>query len=51
MRPQLFHRTYNEPSEGHQGTDETLNRLQEEAFWVRMTSDAEKHCRKYLNCQ
>ena len=51
MRPQLLHRTHYEPSAEHQGTDKTLNRLQEEAYWVGMASDVEKHCRECLNCQ
>ena len=50
MRPQLLHRAYNEPSAGHQDTDKTLNCLQE-AYWVGMVSDVEKHCRECLNCQ
>ena len=51
MRPQLLHCTHNEPSGRHQRTDKTLNHLQEEANWVRMASDVEKHCRECLNCQ
>ena len=43
MRPQLLHRIHSEPSAGHWGTDKTLNRLQEEAYWVGMASDVEKH--------
>ena len=45
MRPQLLHHTHNEPSTGHQGTDKTLNHLQEEAYWVGMASYVEKYCR------
>ena len=41
MRPQLLHCTHNEPSAGHQGTDKTLNHLQEEAYWVGIASDVE----------
>ena len=51
IRPQLFQRTHNEPSAGHQGTDKTLNCLQQEAYWVGMAIDVEKHCRECLNCQ
>ena len=48
MRPHLLHHTHNEP---RAGTDEVLNCLQEEAYWVGMTSNVEKHGREYLNCQ
>ena len=47
----MLHRAYNEPNAGHQGTDKILYRLQEEAYWVRVASDVEKHCRECLNCQ
>ena len=36
MRPRLLHHAHNEPSAGHQGTEKTLNHLQEEAYWVGM---------------
>ena len=51
MKPQLLQCTHNEPSAGHQGTDKTLHHLQEEAYWVGMASDVEKHCKECLNCQ
>ena len=38
IRPQLLHHTHNEPNTGHQGTDKTLNHLQEETYWVGMAS-------------
>ena len=47
MRPQLLYRSHNDPNAGHQATDKTLNRLQEETYWVlvEMVSDVEKHCK------
>ena len=51
LQPKLLHKTHDEPSAGHQGFDKTFNRLQQEAYWVGMAGDVEKHCRECLKCQ
>ena len=51
LQPKLLHQTHDEPSAGHQGFDKTLNRLQQQAYWVGMASDVNKYCRECLKCQ
>ena len=51
MRPQILHYTHDEPCAGHQGIDKTLGRLQQEAYWVGMAADVERHCRECMKCQ
>ena len=48
---QALLQNHDAPSAGHQGPDRTLERLHQEAHWVNMASDVEKHCRKCTTCQ
>ena len=42
---------HNSPTAGYQGTDKTLERLWQEAYWVNMATDVERHCRECTTCQ
>ena len=44
-------RNHDNPSAGHQGGEKTLQRLRQEAYWVNMAQDVEKHCQECLKCQ
>ena len=44
-------RNHDAPSAGHQGADKTLERLQQEAYWVGMSADVERYCRECTRCQ
>ena len=44
-------RNHDNPSAGHQGEEKTLQRLRQEAYWVNMAQDVEKHCQECLKCQ
>ena len=51
MRHQAFTRNHNTPTAGHQGSGRTLQRLWQEAYWVSMAKDVERHCRQCTKCQ
>ena len=51
LRPQLLQQTHDTPSAGHQGFDKTLQRLQQEAYWVGMAHDVELYRRECVKCQ
>ena len=46
LRKQAFLQNHNAPSAGHQGPDHTLEQLRQEAYWVNMAIDVEKHCKE-----
>ena len=45
MHDELLLQYHNEPSAGHLGADKTLDRLRQDAYWVNMSRDVERHCR------
>ena len=51
LRKQALLQNHDAPSPGHQGPDRTLERLHQEAYWVNMARDVEKHCRECTTCQ
>ena len=51
LRCRALHCAHNVPSAGHQGMSKTLERLQQEAYWVGMAGDVERHCRTCITCQ
>lgn len=51
LRRQALIRNHDTPSAGHQGSDRTLERLRNEAYWVSMAQDVERHCRNCTSCQ
>ena len=50
-RKQALLQNHDAPSAGHQGPVCTLERLRQEAYWVNMARDVEKHCRECITCQ
>ena len=36
---------------GHQGTEQTLDRLMQNAYWVGMARDVAQYCSQYIKCQ
>ena len=36
---------------GHQGSQRTLHRLRQQAYWVSMAQDVDRHCRECQKCQ
>ena len=51
FRQQALIRNHDTPSAGHQGSDRTLERLRNEAYWVSMAQDVERYCRECTKCQ
>ena len=51
MQHQALIRNHNTPTAGHQGSERTLQRLRQEAYWVSMAKDVERHCRECTKCQ
>ena len=51
LRKQALLQTYDAPSAGHQGPDRTLEQLCQEAYWMNMARDVEKHCRECTTWQ
>ena len=44
-------RNHDAPSAGHQGTERTLHRIHQEAYWVGMARDVNRHCQTCRKCQ
>ena len=51
LRKQALMHTHDIPTAGHQGTDKTLHRLRQEAYWVSMARDVNHYCRECTRCQ
>ena len=51
LHHQVLLRNHDAPMAGHQGSDKTLERLKQEAYWVGMAKDVERHCRECIKCQ
>ena len=51
MQKQALLRTHNIPSAGHQGSEKTLQRLRQEAYWVNIARDVIRHCQECVRCQ
>ena len=51
LRKQALLQNHDAPNAGHQGPDRILERLRQEAYWVNMARDVEKHCRECTTCQ
>ena len=51
LRKQALMHTHDIPTAGHQGTDKTLHRLRQEAYWVSMARDVNRYCRECTRCQ
>jgi len=51
LQKEALQRNHDAPSYGHQGTEKTLERLRQEAYWVNMARDVEKYCRECAPCQ
>ena len=53
--PSLRHvaltRCHDAPSAGHMGAERTLERLRQEAYWIGMAGDVERHCQECNTCQ
>ena len=46
-----MYRSHDVPAAGHQGREKTLERLRQQAYWVNMSQDVEKHCSECQTCQ
>eukprot|EP00731_Ephydatia_muelleri_P000732 Em0001g732a len=42
---------HDSPTAGHQGTLKTWERIRQEAYWVNMAQDVDRHCRECVTCQ
>ncbi|KAL5516749.1 hypothetical protein EMCRGX_G002156 [Ephydatia muelleri] len=42
---------HNAPLAGHLGTQKTLDRVRQEAYWTNMARDVDMHCRECEECQ
>ena len=42
---------HDSPTAGHQGTLKTLERIRQEAYWVNMAQDVDRHGRECVTCQ
>ena len=42
---------HNSPATGHQGTQKTPERIRQEAYWVNVTQDVDRHCRECVTLQ
>ena len=51
LRQVALNRNHDAPSAGHLGSDKTLERLRQEAYWVGMARDVNQHCRECTKCQ
>lgn len=46
-----LYRSHDTPAAGHQGIEKILERLRQQAYWVNMSQDVEKHCSECQMCQ
>eukprot|EP00731_Ephydatia_muelleri_P021178 Em0013g905a len=51
MHIQVLRDCHNAPSAGHMGTQKTLDRVRQEAYWTNMARDVDMHCRECEECQ
>ena len=51
LRQEVLRRNHDAPSAGHQGSEKTLQRLRQEAYWVNMAHDVDKYCEQCVVCQ
>ena len=51
LRQAALARNHDAPTAGHQGFEHTLSRIKQEAYWVSMAKDVERHCRECTKCQ
>ena len=51
LRHEALYRCHDSPIAGHQGTDKSMERLRQVAYWVNMARDVEMYCRECLRCQ
>ena len=51
MHIQVLRDCHNAPSAGHMGTQKTLDRVRQEAYWTNMARDVDMHCRECEVCQ
>ena len=51
LHKEALQRSHDAPAAGHQGSQRTLARLREEAYWVSMAKDVDKYCRECKRCQ
>ena len=56
MLPEALHQKamslcHDSPTAGHQGTLKTWERIRQEAYWVNMAQDVDRHCRECVTCQ
>ena len=51
LHRQALLRNHDAPIAGHQGSDKTLERLKQEAYWVGMAKEVQRHCRECVKCQ
>ena len=51
LRYHTLHCTHNVPTAGDQGTNKSLECLQQEAYWVSIAADIDCHCQNCTTCQ
>ena len=51
LRQEALRRNHDEPTAGHQGVEKTLDRLQQQMYWVNMARYVEQYCRECTKCQ
>ena len=51
MHDQVLKDCHDASSAGHMGAQKTLERVRQEAYWINMARDVEKHCRECEVCQ
>ncbi|KAL5469538.1 hypothetical protein EMCRGX_G030807 [Ephydatia muelleri] len=51
LHQQALSMCHDSQATGHQGTHKTLERIRQEAYWVNMAQDVERHCRECVTCQ
>ncbi len=51
LRQDALFQAHDAPSAGHQGIAKTLHRLRQEAHWVGMAKEVDRHCQECITCQ
>ena len=46
MQQQALNRNHDAPTAGHLGSEKTLQRLRQEAYWVTMANDVVRYCQQ-----
>ena len=51
FQPDSLYRSHDKPAAGYQGVKKTLEHLHQQAYWINMSRDVEKHCSECQVCQ